>query len=598
MNRTVSAFVYFFFLNASCMLAQAPIGAERISLGVQNRMESPWFAPAAWVFYIFLIPILTTYGIQAYKFFKHREERIHQAEEQQEMHEQHLHFVANISHEIRTPLTLISAPLKELMANNNLDDRDRELLAVMQRNVTRLNHLAEQILDNTNHGKDDRVLKESFGDIGAFVENIANNFRFYAHEKNLNLTFDSQTAGQQGYFDMEKVEKIISNLMTNAMKYTPEGGDIVVRVSLNGDNAVIVVKDTGIGVTNSRQREMFRRFNRLDMSALNPGSKGFGVGLHYAQCLAFLHHGRLAYEPNVPKGSRFTLTIPYKEAVTELPVLQEAEDAPLNAEKPEGIKGEVDDNLPTILLVEDDYEMRRYIQMLLDEDYNVIIAGDGEEALEKLQLTVPDLVLSDVVMRRMDGFSLCRNIKESPDYGYVPVLLLTAKSDMDNRKHGIDCGADAYIGKPFDPYYLKSVIASILQNRLRIQQIIRSMTHMEELPTDPESTPEPLMSERDREFLSHFHKLLSDHLEDDSLNVNQLASEMNLSYSSLYARVKDLTGQSPQVFLNTYRMNIAMELLKTHNYTVAEVCYKVGGSTPANFSRSFKKQFGIVPSAV
>lgn len=600
MNRNASIIILMFLLQVLPVLANEPIGAERVSLGTTDvAVENPWFAPAAWVFYIFLIPIILSYGVQLYRFIKHREERILQAEEQQEMHEQHMHFVANISHEIRTPLTLISAPLKELIANNELNEHDRNLLAIMQRNVTRLNHLAEQILDNSNHSKDDRVLKETFGDISAFVENIANNFRFYAHEKGLHLTFDSKTDSLQGYFDMEKVEKIVSNLMTNAMKYTPEGGEVVVRVCLERGNAVIIVKDTGIGVTDSRQREMFRRFNRLDMSALNPSSKGFGVGLHYAQCLAFLHRGHLSYEPNVPQGSRFTLTIPYSEPVVEPTANLETEKNQI-ADKPETGKSEVDENLPTILLTEDDYEMRNYVQMLLKEDYNVIIAGDGEEALEKLQLTIPDLVLSDVVMHRMDGFELCQKIKASPDYGYLPVVLLTAKSDMDNRKHGVDCGADAYISKPFDPYYLKSVVASILENRLRIQRIIRSMTHVESTADQNEEKrmSEPLMTERDREFLAHFHKLLSDHLEDDTINVAQLASEMNLSYSSLYARVKDLTGQSPQVFLNTYRMNIAMELLQTHNYTVAEVCYKVGGSTPANFSRSFKKQFGIVPSAV
>lgn len=601
MKRYLPTIIQALFAQVSVLYANAPIGAERMSHGVwESSSANPWFAPAALVFYIFLIPIIMSYGLQAYRFMKQREMRVHQAEEQQEMHEQHLHFVANISHELRTPLTLISAPLKELISNNDLNDHDRSLLAIMQRNVTRLNHLAEQILDMNNHSNEDRILKETFGDIGAFVENIANNFRFYAHEKSLHLTFDSRTDGQQGYFDMEKVEKIVSNLMSNAMKYTPEGGDIVVRVSLDDANAVIVVKDTGIGVTDSRQREMFRRFNRLDMSALNPSSKGFGVGLHYSQCLAFLHHGRLMYEPNIPKGSRFTLTIPYKEAIS-VNVNEDDNEIISAVMAQETANNDVDETLPTILLVEDDYEMRGYIQMLLDEDYNVIIASDGEEALEKLKLTVPDLVLSDVVMRRMDGFELCQHIKKSPDYGYLPVLLLTAKSDMDNRKHGIDCGADAYIGKPFDPYYLKSVIASVLENRLRIQRIIRSMTHVEEpAPQDASSVieQEPLMSERDKEFLNRFHKLLSDHLADDNVNVNLLANEMSLSYSSLYARVKDLTGQSPQVFLNTYRMNIAMELLQTHNYTVSEVCYKVGATSPTNFARSFKKQFGIVPSAV
>lgn len=590
--------------HALMLLAEAPIGAERKSLGMPvPQVDSPWLAPPALVFYIFLVPIIITYGIQFYKFLKQRHERLQMADEQQEMHEQHQHFVANISHEIRTPLTLISAPLKELVANNSLNEHDRALLGIMQRNVTRLNQLAEQILNNSNHGKDDRVLRLTFGDVSAFVESIVGNFRFYAHEKNLHLTFDSKTDGQQGYFDMEKVEKIVSNLMSNAMKYTPEGGDVVVRICLDKGNAVIVVKDTGIGVTGSRQREMFRRFNRLDVTALQPSSKGFGVGLHYAQCLAFLHHGRLTYEPNVPQGSRFTLSIPYDKAAENDVAAPESNDPiALPDEHHDEIHHEIDEHLSTLLLVEDDYEMRAYIQMLLEDDYNVVTVSDGEEALETLKLNVPDLIISDVVMHRMDGFDLCRHIKDSEEYGYLPVLLLTAKSDLDNRRHGIDCGADAYIGKPFDPYYLKSVVCSILENRQRIQRIIRSMTHIDEAvaisENDDTSGTEPIMSQRDKDFLARFHRLLSDHLADENLNVTTLAAEMNLSYSSLYARVKELTGQSPQVFLNTYRMNIAMELLQTHNYTVAEVCYKVGASSPANFARSFKKQFGMVPSAV
>lgn len=586
------------------------IGAERSKMEVVPRDDSPWFAPAAWVFYIFFIPIIISYAVQFWHFWKNREQRMRESEQQHELHEQHLHFVANISHEIRTPLTLISAPLKELVANNQLNAHDRELLGIMQRNVTRLNHLAEQILNSQKQGKDDRVLNETFGDISAFVEGIANNFRFYAHEKGLKLSFDSQTNSAQGYFDMEKVEKIVSNLISNAIKYTPEGGEIVVRILLNGKNADIIVKDTGIGITGAKQREMFRRFNRLDVSVLNPTSKGFGVGLHYAQCLAFLHRGRLNYEPNVPCGSRFTLSIPYKEPIGEVAIEEEESKDLRDSETLETSHNQdtlthnssIDESLPTILLTEDDYEMRGYIQMLLDEDYNVVIAGDGEEALDKLKLNVPDLVLSDVVMRRMDGFTLCQKIKESPDYGYLPVILITAKSDMDNRKHGIDCGADAYIGKPFDPYYLKSVIASVLENRQRIQRIVRNMTHVDDavLANEEEQNPtaEPIISERDREFLSAFHKQLSDRLEDSELNVNILASAMNLSYSSLYARVKELTGQSPQVFINTYRMNIAMELLRTHNYTVSEVCYKIGVTSPTNFARSFKKQFGVVPSSI
>lgn len=565
--------------------------------------DNPFFAPAALVFYLFLVPVIVSYGIELWQWVKEQRDVMRTYDARHEQQQQHLHFVANISHELRTPLTLISAPLKELIEHNEMNAHDRELLNVMQRSVVRLNHLAEQILDTSNHEHDDRLLKIAVGEIGTFVEGIATNFRFYAHERGVRLTFDNQADGRQGFFDKEKVEKIVSNLMTNAVKYTPEGGEIIVRVIAGDDRAEVIVKDTGIGVKDSKQRQMFSRFNRLDVSIISPQAKGFGVGLHYAQCLAFLHRGRIVYSPNVPDGSCFTLTIPYTQTAYDdtdvTPMSEDATDQPVK-EKPAPADDMQHDH--TVMLVEDDYEMRSYVSMLLSEDYNVITTCDGEEAMEKLKIRVPDIVVSDVVMHRMDGFQLCSQIKASSDYGFVPVLLLTAKSDLANRRHGADCGADAYIGKPFDPYYLKSVVASIIENRRRIQQLILNMTPatmaQEQQGNEPTGIAEPIMSDRDREFLQSLHSLLDTHLADSDLNVNVIAQQMGVSYSSLYARVKDLTGQTPQNFVSTYRMNIAMELLRTHNYTVSEVCYKVGASSQSNFSRSFKKQFGVSPSSV
>lgn len=565
--------------------------------------DNPFIAPAALVFYLFLVPVMVSYGIELWRWIKEQRNFMRTYDANHERQQQHLHFVANISHELRTPLTLISAPLKELIEHNEMNAHDRELLNVMQRSVVRLNHLAEQILDTSNHEHDDRLLRIVVGDIGDFVETVASNFRFYAHECGVQLTFDKQTDSRQGYFDKEKIEKIVSNLMTNAVKYTPEGGEIIVRVRIDEDSAEIIVKDTGIGIKDSKQRQMFKRFNRLDVSIIGPQVKGFGVGLHYAQCLAFLHHGRIDYSPNVPNGSCFTLTIPYtQKAYDDANVESVNEESPnLVAEKTQMSADDMQHE-HTVMLVEDDYEMRTYVSMLLSDDYNVITACDGEEAMEKLKISVPDIMISDVVMHRMDGFELCSQIKASNDYGFVPVLLLTAKSDIANRRHGADCGADAYIGKPFDPYYLKSVVASIIENRRRIQQLILNMTPLsmaqEMAPHEPASNTEPIISDRDRDFLHSLHSLVDAHLADNDISVANLAKEMNMSYSSLYARIKDLTGQTPQNFISTYRLNIAMELLRTHNYTVSEVCYKVGASSQSNFSRSFKKQFGMPPSAV
>lgn len=568
--------------------------------------DNPFIAPAALVFYMFLVPIIISYVIELCQWVKEQRDVMRTYDAKQEQQQQHLHFVANISHELRTPLTLISAPLKELIEHNEMNPHDRELLNIMQRSVVRLNHLAEQILDTSNHEHDDRQLCIAIGDIGAFIETIATNFRFYAHERGIRLVFDKQTNGCQGYFDREKVEKIISNLMTNAVKYTPEGGEIIVRVLTQEGSAQIIVKDTGIGVNDSKQRQMFSRFNRLDVSIISPQVKGFGVGLHYAQCLAFLHRGRIVYSPNVPNGSCFTLTIPYtQEAYDDREVASEIDDAAEVIAPDASTSGKQTSDIQhdhTVMLVEDDYEMRSYVSILLSEDYNVITACDGEEAMEKLKIRLPDIVVSDVVMHRMDGFELCSKIKASTDYGFVPVLLLTAKSDLANRRHGADCGADAYIGKPFDPYYLKSVVASIIENRRRIQQLILNMTPatiaQEQENSELASITEPIISYRDREFLQSLHSIVDAHLSDSDVSVTNIAQEMNMSYSSLYARIKDLTGQTPQNFISTYRLNIAMELLRTHNYTVSEVCYKVGASSQSNFSRSFKKQFGISPSAV
>lgn len=572
---------------------------------IMHYTDHAWLAPAALIFYLFAIPIALSFAMELWEWWKMQRENVRLFDIRHEQQQQHLHFVANISHELRTPLTLISAPLKELVDHNEMNAHDRELLNIMQRSVVRLNHLAEQILDTSNHERDDLALKVTMGDIGVFIETIVSNFRFYAHEKGLHLVFDKHTEGRNGFFDMEKIEKIVSNLMSNAIKYTPEGGEIVVRVILKDNMAEVIVKDSGIGVTGRKQREMFRRFNRLDVSIVSPQVKGFGVGLHYAQCLAFLHRGRIIYEPNIPQGSRFTLSIPYtKEAyneeiteeITSTEYAEESSPSSLPNLTPTG------EHEQTVMLVEDDYEMRAYVSMLLAEEYNVAVACDGEEALEKLKINIPDIVISDVVMHTMDGFELCTKIKESQDYGYLPVLLLTAKSDLANRRHGADCGADAYIGKPFDPYYLKSVVASILENRCRIQRIILNMTSST-LPSKSSEEQdvkeeEPIMSQRDRDFLASLHTLLDTHLHDSDLNVNTIAQELGVSYSSLYAKVKDLTGQTPQNFLSTYRMNIAMELLRTHDYTVSEVCYKVGASSQSNFSRAFKKQFGVAPSTI
>lgn len=384
------------------------------------------------------------------------------------------------------------------------------------------------------------------------------------------------------------------NLLSNAIKYTPEGGHIDVNVVTDAERMCIEVRDTGIGIPPEKQNEIFKRFKRLDTRSDIAGS---GIGLHYAQQLAHLHKGSITYRPNAPQGSCFVLELPtareaYRdnELAAEIPFATTT--IPSVAASDDTGKEEKEN---TLLIAEDNAEVRNYLQGLLAEDYNIMTASDGEEAMECISLNAPDLIVSDVVMPHKDGYELCQAIKSSTDWGHIPVILLTAKSDTQSSIRGLDCGADAYVGKPFDPFYLKVAIENLLANRRRVQQIVQNLTSGS-IPK--EKAREAMLNEQDRLFLEDLHARLDRHLDDEEFSIGLLAKEMGMSYSSLYARIKSLTGQTPQNYLITYRMNTAMQLLRSGRYTVSEVCYKVGSSSLANFSRSFKRQFGIPPSEV
>lgn len=364
----------------------------------------------------------------------------------------------------------------------------------------------------------------------------------------------------------------------------------------DGKNVQICVADTGQGILPEKQKQLFDRFERLGADKKYPNVNGKGIGLNYAQYLAHLHKGNIDYTSKHPQGACFTLSIP--QSLTAYSPEERAQDneykIPIPAVETNAVEKVVSKE-NTLFIVEDDQEVREYLRVLLSPDYNIVVVENGEEAIDRLEMELPELIVSDVVMPRKDGYELCKTIKTSADWGRIPVILLTAKNDMDSSIKGLDCGADAYVGKPFDPFYLKAVINNLLENRKRMQWIVQNLTS-ESLPRG--EAREAILNEQDRQFLENLHTLLDKHLDDEAFGITSLAKEMLMSYSSLYARVKSLTGQTPQNFLITYRMNTAMQLLQTGKYTVSEVCYKVGASSLANFSRSFKRQFGVPPSEV
>lgn len=511
----------------------------------------------------------------------------------EQLRQEQIDFITNISHEFRTPLSLVYAPLKQLSEDDGLAGKDRLLVSTAMKNAERLKNLADQILDPSIDKSVNESLRVSNGDISGLVKNISENFLYAAHQKNILFQTDLQE-DIYGFADAEKVKKMVFNLLSNAFKYTPEGGSVLLTLRKDEDRALLEVRDNGIGIPENRREHLFGRFDRLGREA-ERGAGGSGIGLNYAQTLARLHKGNITYRPNTPKGSVFAISIPLSK---DSYIPSEIQDAgtvspEVLADKP------AEDKLvhnKTVVIAEDNQEVRTYLKSLLGTQYNVIACNNGEEAWENIATLGPDLVISDVVMPVMDGYKLCHTIKKSEDFSHLPIILLTAKKDIESNIRGLETGADAYIAKPFDPHHLMAVVKNLLVNRALLQQKIGNLTKSS---AGQEKTVQEMgLNSAERKFLERLQKAVENHLNEESFKVDTLATELKMSHSGLYTKVKSLTGHSPQTYVNNYRMNVAMEMLKTGDFTVAEVADSIGASSISNFSRDFKRHFGVSPSAV
>lgn len=557
-----------------------------IDLSVTIR-PAPWAAPWAIALYWLLGTVLILGGIGFFIRYRMQKDHLALAQQREEMGQQHIDFLTNISHEFRTPLTMIVGPAKEL-EKSELPEHEKSLVGLIGRSAEHLQSLSEQLLSSA--GRDTRealTLREN--DLTSLLQSMAGMFRYAASEKGQELSTDFPETCI-GVFDTEKVSKVFGNLVSNAVKYTPEGGHIRISLQREDGQVIISVIDDGIGIPEEKRGKIFDRFERL--GAEQSGTVGSGIGLNYAQELARLHHGAIIYEPNQPAGSIFRFTFPadaasypeYKaEAVASAPQDIFAGTGDLSKEQ-------------TLLIAEDTTELRLFLKDLFSDRYNVILASDGLEAEDNLALSLPDLVLSDVIMPGKTGYSLCADIKAHPDWNHIPVILLTAKADAESSIEGMKAGADAYIPKPFDPDYLRAAVESLLRNRKILQDKIRNLTSAD--LKDPEKTEEVRLSPSEKEFLEKVHAYLDANLDNVEADVNDMAGALCMSYSSLYAKVKALTGETPKAYSTAYRMNIARQLLLSGSWTVSEVADKVGASSPSTFSREFKNHFGYPPSQV
>ena len=564
---------------------------------------APAFSWWAWLVYLVLGGLLASYLYQnARRVVKaRRATRQAQMEKEQEkrVNAMNMSFFANIAHEFRTPLTMIAGPVGQLAKSGSLDSQERNLLSVAQRSIQRMFKLVNQLMDFNKLENDTLRLSVEQIDVVEAMNNICDTFEFNMKEKGLTLNRFGMEDALMAWTDGDKLEKIVSNLLSNALKFTPSGGHIDVSLDTVDDQVKITVADTGKGIPEEQKENIFKRYYQLDNQTKAIVNWGTGIGLYYSRRLAELHHGSLtAGNRTDGTGAVFTFIYPMNEQAyteTERRPLEgdgvadyRIVDTPVKNQKEPSPQS--DDDRPTILVVDDDTEIINYMRLLFSQDYRLITCLDAETALEEMRAEEPNIVLSDVAMPGKDGYELCQEIKQDIQLSHIPVILVTAKITAENQVEGLNVGADAYVTKPFEPAVLSALIQSQLKNRERVHKLLTKAT-----TTDDEGV-DNVLSEQDKHFMEELYKLMEEELSNSELDVSRITKMLYISRTKLYYKIKGLTGETPSNFFRTYKLNRAAELLKSGKYTIAEIADKTGFSTQSHFSVVFKKQFGVTPS--
>lgn len=521
-------------------------------------------------------------------------------EQEQFINKMNMSFFANISHEFRTPLTMIAGPVSLLYSSPDITGNNKNLLRIVQRSVNRMLRLVNQMLDFNKLENDTLKLKVRPTEVIVLLKELTDIFRINAENKSITLA----TSGLEGSFiawiDEDKIDKIFTNLMSNALKYTPVGGRIYVNFDvISGEEGTQSIKIEVINtgqIAEDKLEKIFERYYQISDEHGGVYNWGTGIGLYYARSLAKLHHGTLvAANLEGEKKVVFTLTVPvsqsaYSEAERAHEQVNQLETFPLEDNTPP-LKpvAEAGKEKKTIMVVDDDSEVAYYLEMLLNAEYQVICRFNAESALEAITEHAPDLILSDVVMPGKDGYWLCREVKESLQLCHIPVILVTAKTTIENQVEGLNVGADAYVTKPFEPHYLLALIKSLLNNREKTRSLLSQSTKTDKIE-------ENILSPQDNAFMTDLYRLMESELSNPELDITRMTQLLKISRTKFYYKVKGLTGENPSVFFKTYKLNRAAELLKEGKYTISEIADMTGFNTLSHFSKSFKQQFGIPPS--
>ena len=565
---------------------------------------APWATWWAYTFYLIAGITILAFFIRAMWRIRVEKQAVLRAEQakaqEQFINKMNMSFFANISHEFRTPLTMISGPISLLYSSSDITGENKNLLRIVQRSVNRMLRLVNQMLDFNKLENDTLKLKVRPTEIVVFLKELTDIFRVNAESKSITMITNGLEGSFIAWIDEDKIDKIFTNLMSNALKYTPAGGRINVNFDIvSGEDAVQVVKIEVINtgqIPDDKLEKIFERYYQISDEHGGIYNWGTGIGLYYARSLARLHHGSLTAS-NLKDDNKvmFTLIVPvgqsaYSEAERSHEQVNQLEAFPLE-ENPLPVKpdSDLDKEKKTIMVVDDDSEVAYYLELLLGSDYQVVCRFNAESALEAITESVPDLILSDVVMPGKDGYWLCREIKESLQLCHIPVILVTAKTTIENQVEGLNVGVDAYVTKPFEPHYLMALIKSLLNNREKTRSLLSRSTQTDKMD-------ENVLSPQDNMFMTELYHLMESELSNPELDVTRMTQLLKISRTKFYYKVKGLTGENPSVFFKTYKLNRAVELLKEGKYTISEIADMTGFNTLSHFSKSFKQQFGIPPS--
>lgn len=535
-------------------------------------------------------------------------------EEVLELTHSRLVFFTNISHELRTPLTLIADPVEMLLEDSGIKGKSRELLKMVQRNALALQQLVSNILDFRKIQNGKMELKLYRFDIVKTLTMWVGDFQLTAERKQirLHLDVDDLKGSHEMIADQEKISRIVFNLLSNALKYTPAGGEIFVSLKDEGANLRLDVKDTGKGISQDEADKIFERFFQAKGAA-----SGTGIGLALVKSFVELHHGEARVESELGKGSDFIVVIPREQEGDSQVIHNDADivDNSANASASEG-KNVVDEsvlqyiddgdrsrgkvqqlvsentNRPTVLVIDDNTDIRQYERTLLQDEYVVLEAADGKEGLAVALKEVPDLVICDVMMPVMDGLELTEQLKTNTATSHIPVIMLTAKNLEEHRAEGYEHGADSYITKPFHSKVLLARIENLLRQRQLLKNLYQGSKEAEK------EISEAHLEDRDKQFLKQLQAIIQKNLSDSEFGVEDMGQQIGLSRVQLYRKVKAMTGSSVVDLLRKARLAKARRLLETRSMSVSEVAYEVGFSAPSYFTKCFKEEYGMLPSDV